>query len=90
MFGNNESVVNSASIPHARLHKQHTVLSFHRVHEGIATGVAKFHHVCSAHNPADILSKQWSYYKQAWHLLQPLLFLEGNTLDCVPKVEQEP
>ena len=25
MFGDNESVVNSASIPHARLHKRHTM-----------------------------------------------------------------
>jgi hypothetical protein len=65
MFGDNESVVNSASIPHARLHKRHTALLFHRICEGIAAGVAKFHHVRSAHNPADILSKQWSY-KQAW------------------------
>jgi hypothetical protein len=89
MFGDNESVVNSASIPHARLHKRHTALSFHCVREGIAAGVAKFHHVLSAHNPADVLSKQWSY-KQAWPLLQPLLFWEGDTLDCVPKDEQEP
>jgi hypothetical protein len=58
MFGDNESVVNSSSIPHARLHKRHTALSFHRVREGIAAGIAKFHHVCSADNPADILSQQ--------------------------------
>jgi len=31
MFGDNESVVNSASTPHAKLHKRHTALSFHRV-----------------------------------------------------------
>jgi hypothetical protein len=89
MFSDNESVVNSASIPHARLKKRHTALSFHRVREGIAAEVAKFHHVRTAHNPADILSKLWSY-KQAWPLLQPLLFWEGDTLDCVPKDEQEP
>jgi hypothetical protein len=89
MFGDNESMVNSASIPHARLHKRHTALSFRCVREGIATGVAKFHHICSAHNPAGILSKQWSY-KQAWPLLQLLLFWEGNTLDCVPKDKQGP
>ena len=29
MFGDNESVVNSSSIPHAKLHKRHTALSFH-------------------------------------------------------------
>ncbi len=31
IFGDNESVVNSSSVPHAKLHKRHTALSFHRV-----------------------------------------------------------
>ena len=39
MFGDNESVVNSASIPHARLHKQHNALSFHKVREGVDLGL---------------------------------------------------
>lgn len=82
MFGDNESVVNSSSIPHARLHKRHNALSFHRVREGIAAGIAKFHHVKSGDNPADILSKQWGH-KQAWPLIQPLLFWEGDTMDLV-------
>jgi hypothetical protein len=82
MFGDNESVVNSSSVPQARLHKRHGALSFHRVREGIAAGIAKFHHVRSAQNPADILSKQWSH-ASAWPLLQPLLFWEGDTLDLV-------
>jgi hypothetical protein len=82
MFGDNESVVNSSSVPHARLHKRHNALSFHRVREGIAAGIAKFHHIKSGDNPADILSKQWGY-KQAWPLLQPLLFWEGDTNDLI-------
>jgi hypothetical protein len=80
MFGDNESVVNSSTTPHARLHKRHNALSFHRVREGIAAGIAKFHHVSSGANPADILSKQWGY-KTSWPLLQPLLFWEGDTMD---------
>jgi hypothetical protein len=86
MFGDNESVVNSSSIPHARLHKRHNALSFHRVREGIAAGIAKFHHVGSKANPADILSKQWSH-AGAWPLLQPLLFWAGDTMDLVPDEE---
>jgi hypothetical protein len=31
MFGDNESVVNSAMHPFSKLHKRHTALSFHRV-----------------------------------------------------------
>ena len=42
MFGDNESVANSASIPHAKLHKRHIALLFHRVREAIAAGVMIF------------------------------------------------
>jgi hypothetical protein len=80
MFGDNESVVNSASLPHARLHKRHTALSYHRVREAIAAGILLFYHVRSERNPADILSKHWGH-QQAWSLLQPLLFWEGDTMD---------
>lgn len=80
MFGDNESVVNSSSLPHARLHKHHTSLSFHRVREGIAAGVAQFYYIPSLSNPADILRKQWGC-QQAWPMLQPLLFWEGDTMD---------
>ena len=83
MFGDNESVVNSSSMPHARLHKRHNALSFHKVREGIAASIAKFHHVRSGDNPADLLSKQWGH-KTAWPTLQPLLFWEGDTMDLVP------
>ena len=83
MFGDNESVVNSSSLPHARLHKRHTALSFHRVREGIAAGVAQFYYIPSLSNPADILSKQWGY-QQAWPMLQPLLFWEGDTMGLRP------
>jgi hypothetical protein len=83
MFGDNESVVNSSSVPHARLHKRHNALSFHKVREGIAAGIAKFHHIRSGDNPADLLSKQWGY-ATAWPTLKPLLFWEGDTLDLVP------
>ena len=37
MFGDNKSVVNSLLIPHAKLHKRHTALSFHCVHEAVAS-----------------------------------------------------
>jgi hypothetical protein len=86
MFGDNESVVNSSSTPHARLHKRHNALSFHRVREGIAAGIAKFHHVASGDNPADILSKQWSH-TQVWPMLQPLLFWEGDTMDLADSTQ---
>jgi len=80
MFGDNESVVNSSAQPHAKLHKRHTALSFHRVREAIAAGIVGFFHIPGDSNPADILSKHWGY-QQVWQLLQPLLFWQGDTLD---------
>ena len=42
MFGDYESVVNSASMPHAKLHKRHVYLAFHRVREAIAAGILTY------------------------------------------------
>jgi hypothetical protein len=59
MFGDNESVMNSAILPHAKLHKRHNALSFHRFREAIASGNYAFIHIPGENNPADILSKHW-------------------------------
>jgi len=78
MFGDNESVVNSSSIPHAKLHKRHTALSFHRVREAIAARYVVFSFLPGTANPADILSKHWAY-SCTWEFLQCLLFWQGDT-----------
>lgn len=78
MFGDNESVVNSSSIPHAKLHKRHTALSFHRVREAVASKFVGFYFLPGADNPADILSKHWSYASN-WENLKCLLFWKGDT-----------
>ena len=79
--GDNESVVNSSSVPHAKLHKRHVMLSFHRVREAIASKLMTFNFIPGGNNPADILSKAWGY-SQAWPTLKPVLFWEGDTMDC--------
>ena len=61
MFGDNESVVTSSSTLHAKLHKRHNLLSFHRVREAIASKFIDFNYLPGAENPADVLSKHWSY-----------------------------
>jgi hypothetical protein len=78
MFGDNKTVVDSATKIHAKLHKRHTALSFHRVREAIAAGFIGFHHIPGSRNPADVLSKHWSY-ACVWSILQPLLFWQGDT-----------
>jgi hypothetical protein len=78
MFGDNKSVVNSAATPHAKLHKCHNALSFHRVREAIAGKFVAFHWIDGSLNPADTLSKHWGC-QAIWPLLQALLFWEGDT-----------
>ena len=78
MFGDNKSVVDSSSFPQSKLHKRHTTLSFHRVREAIGAKIVLFSHLPGKKNPADILSKHWSYHK-IWKMLQPLLFYQGDT-----------
>ena len=80
LFGDNESVVKSSTIPHAKLSKRHVLLSFHRVREAIASGLLRFFHIPGAKNPADILSKAWAY-NQIWPMLKAILFWEGDTHD---------
>ena len=82
VFGDNESVVRSSTVPHSRLLCRHSALAYHRVRECIASGMASFHHLPGALNPADILSKHWGY-QAVWPTLQPILFWEGDTEDLL-------
>ena len=79
VFGDNKTTTDSSALPHARLHKRHTALSFHHVREAAVAGILKMFYLPGPQNPADILSKHWGY-SQVWSLLQPLLFWEGDTL----------
>lgn len=80
MFGDNESVVNSSIQPHAKLHKRHNALSFHRVREAIASRKYAFVHIAGENNPADIVSKHWSY-DQVWHMIKSIMFISGDTVN---------
>jgi hypothetical protein len=82
MFGDNKSVVDSSMGLHAKLHKCHTMLSFHRVREAIASGIVGFYFIPGEINPADILSKHWGY-AQIKKRLKSLLFWKGDTADII-------
>ena len=58
MFGDNRSVVTSATFPHATLSKRHNTLAFHRVREALAAKIIDFHWIQSEYNLSDMLSKQ--------------------------------
>ena len=78
LFGDNKSVVDGGTLPHAKLNKRHNFLSFHRVREAMACGYISFYHIKGENNPADILSKHWAH-QAVWPQLQPLMFFGGNT-----------
>jgi hypothetical protein len=73
VFGDNESMVKSSTLPHSTLSKRHNALSYHRVREAIASDMMSLHHVPGEMNPADILSKHWGY-SAIWKMLRLILF----------------
>ncbi len=61
LFGDNQAVVTSATIPHSVLTKRHNALGFHKVRESIAANILDFIWIKSAKNLSDLLSKHWDY-----------------------------
>jgi hypothetical protein len=82
MFGDNKSVVDSSMQLHAKLHKRHTMLSFHRIRESIASGIVGFFYIQGDINPADIFSKHWGY-SQIRERLKSVLFWKGDTSNII-------
>ena len=78
MFGDNESVVKSATIPHSSLMKRHNALAYHRVREAIAAKILHFCHIPRNQNPADVLTK-FLPWATSWPLIEPILFWKGET-----------
>ena len=87
VFGDNETVVNSALVLHSRLLKRHNALSYHRVRAAIAAGFIRMYHIPGTTNPADILSKHWDY-PSVWPQLRPLLFWRGDTAQLLSKDDE--
>ena len=87
LFGDNESVVTSATIPHSQLGKRHVALSYHYTREAIASKMVDFHHIPGDINPADILSKHWGH-SQVYETLRPLFFYRGDTTDLLTEEDR--
>jgi len=83
MFGDNETVVNTASMPHSKLNKRHNALSYHKTRSCIAASILRFVHCAGVANPSDILSKHWDY-TSVWKVLRPLLFVRGEEARVPP------
>ena len=79
LFGDNQSVITSSTIPHSQLAKRWNALSYHRVREAVAAGIVRFHYLESKQNPADILTKSLEF-PAAWPHVETLLFRWGETM----------
>jgi Reverse transcriptase (RNA-dependent DNA polymerase) len=61
MFGDNQAVVSNSTIPHLSLNKRRNALAYHRVREMISAKILGYYWIDGKRNPADIVSKHWSY-----------------------------
>jgi hypothetical protein len=61
---------------------RHNALSFHHVREAVASKYVTIFHQLGEYNPADILSKHWTY-ASVWRTMNALLFARGNTWDLL-------
>ena len=74
MFGDNRSVVTSATLPHSTLSKRHNILAFHQVREAVAAKIMDFHWIKSEYNLSDMFSKHWEHNK-IFPMIQSYLLL---------------
>ena len=79
IFGDNFSIIQSASNPKADISKKHVALSFHFVREAIAAGIISPYWLKGEFNLSDILTKQINstdflnhldsiYWRPDWHI----------------------
>ena len=83
LFGDNRSVVTSATLPLSTLTKRHNMLGFHGVREAIAAKLMAFYWIQSAYNLSDMLSKHWDH-PTVYPMILKLLITRGN-ITLIPK-----
>jgi hypothetical protein len=54
----------------------------------IAAKILGYYWIDGKRNPADIVSKHWTY-PQVWHLLKPLLFYSSDPGDLIKHGEEK-
>ena len=74
LFGDNRSVVTSATLPHSTLTKHHNIF---------AAKIRVFYWIQSAYNLSDMLSKHWDH-PSVYPMILKLLITRGN-ITLIPK-----
>ena len=87
LFGDNRSVITSATLPHSTLTKHHNILTFHSVREAIAAKIMAFYWIQSAYNLSDMLSKHWDH-PSVYKMILKLLITRGK-ITLIPKEATE-
>ena len=85
LFGDNRSVVTSATLPHSTLTKRHKILAVHRVREAIAAKLMAFYWIQSAYNLSDTLSKHWDHPTVYPMILKLLLLITRSNVTLIPR-----
>ena len=83
LFGDNRSVVTSATLPHSTITKHHNILALHRVRETTAAKLMAFYWIQSAYNLSDMLSKHWDH-PTVYPMILELLITRGN-ITLIPR-----
>ena len=83
LFGDNRSVVTSATLHHLTLTNHHNIIAFHRVMEAIAAKLMAFCWIQSAYNLSDMLSKHWDH-PTLYPMILKLLITRGN-ITLIPR-----
>ena len=83
LFGDNRSVVTSATLPHSTLTKRHNIFAFHRVREAIAAKLMAFYWIQTAYNLSDMISKHWDH-PTVYPMILKLLITRGN-ITLIPR-----
>ena len=87
LFGDNRSVITSATPPLSTLTKCHNILAFHRVRKAIAAKLIAFYWNQSAYDLSDMLSKHWDH-PSIYPVILELLVTRGN-ITLIPKEATE-
>ena len=88
LFGDNRSVVTSATLTHSTLTNRHNILAFHRFREAIAAKLMAFYWIKSAYNLCDMLSKHWDH-PTVYPMILKLLITRGNITLILKEATQE-
>ena len=87
LFGDNESVVKSSSIPASTLNKRHNALSYHTMRFAISANIIKFCHIPGDVNISDMLTKHLEPCVLE-PLVKPWLMWKGSETIEGPKVKK--